>query len=142
MYFHGLTDKISYTIYVNSEQSSKPYRESSLEQDRIDAAFKRKTRTSKYIFTYKNWEICVLNGINTNNLGVIEKAVLEEGKLSLTNIERTLIDIAVRPVYSGGCRDVLEAYKRAKGKISVDRLYVVKGFGQLSKLQFSDHILV
>ena len=122
MYLHGLTDKIPETIYVNSEQSPKQYRESSLEQERIDAAFKRKPRTSKFIFTYKKWMICLLNGINTDNLGVIEKKVPEEGKLSLTNIERTLIDIAVRPVYSGGCKDVVEAYERARNNVSVDRL--------------------
>ena len=38
------------------------------------------------------------------------------GKIRLTNIERTLIDIAVRPVYSGGVFEVLKAYRLAKDK--------------------------
>ena len=119
---HGLTDKKTKTIYVNAEQSPKSYFESSLEQDRINAAFKRKPRTSKFIFSYKTKKICCLNGINTKNLGVIKLKVPGEGNISVTNIERTLIDIAVRPVYSGGCKSVLEAYKRAKGNISVNKL--------------------
>lgn len=127
MYFHGLTDKNPKTIYANSEQSLKSYRDNSLEQGRIDAAFKRKPRTSKYIFSYKDWKICCLNGINTKNLGVTEIDVLKEGELPVTNMERTLIDIAVRPVYSGGCKEVLEAYRRAKGKISVDTLITMLG---------------
>ena len=97
-------------------------READLEQERIDRAFKGKTRTSKYLFTYKKWTICCLNGINTKNLGVEEIEIDKEGKLPVTNIERTLIDITVRPIYSGGCGEVLEAYKRAKEKISVDLL--------------------
>jgi predicted transcriptional regulator of viral defense system len=122
MHFHGLTDKASKIIYVNSEQSQKFDREADLEQESIDRAFKGKVRVTKYIFVYKKWEICCLNGINTNNLGVEEIEIDKEGKLSVTNMERTLIDITVRPIYSGGCGEVLEAYKRAKGKISVERL--------------------
>jgi len=122
MHILGLTNQKPSTIYVNTEQSVKPDRHSELEQERINMAFKRKPRVSKYIFIYKNWEICCVNGINTNKLGVEELNVFTEGKLPVTNIERTLIDIAVRPVYSGGCKDVLEAYKRAKGKISVNTL--------------------
>jgi hypothetical protein len=122
MHILGLSSQTPTTVYVNSEQSIKYDRDGELEQERINMAFKRKPRTSKYIFTYKNQEICCLNGINTKKLGVEEIKVFKEGKLPVTNIERTLIDITVRPVYSGGCKEVLEAYRRAKNKISVDTL--------------------
>ena len=39
--------------------------------------------------------------------------------LRITNIERTLIDIAVRPFYAGGVFEVTEAYRRACGKFKV-----------------------
>ena len=122
MCFHGLTDKTPSIIYVNSEQSQKFDREADLEQESVDRAFKGKARTSKYIFIHKKWKVCCLNGINTNNLGVEEIEIEKEGKLPVTNLGRTLIDITVRPIYSGGCGEVLEAYKRAKEKISVDLL--------------------
>ena len=42
--------------------------------------------------------------------------------LSVTDTERTLIDIAVRPAYSGGPKTVLDAYRRAAGKFSHEKL--------------------
>lgn len=131
MQLHGLTDKATKTIYVNSEQSPKPYSGNSLLQERIDNAFKNKPRTSKFIFNYTSKKICCLNGISTKNLGVIELEFPGEGPLSLTNIERTLIDITVRPVYAGGCKNVLEAYKRARNNISVKLLT-----GMLKKIRY------
>lgn len=122
MYLNGLTDQVSKTIYVNSEQSPKPYRNVSLGQERIDNAFNGKPRTSKYIFNYEGWNICILSGKNTNNLGVEKVKRSKNETLSVTNIERTLIDIAVRPVYSGGINKVQMVYQRAKDKISVKKL--------------------
>lgn len=40
----------------------------------------------------------------------------------MTNIERTLIDLSVRPVYGGGVGNVLAAYQRAKERVSVKAL--------------------
>ncbi|MEI9478260.1 MAG: hypothetical protein WCO26_17010 [Deltaproteobacteria bacterium] len=119
MYLNNLTEVPSRTIYVNSEQSPKFRGETSLEQRAIDLAFKsKKTRTSKYIFTHKNWKVCFLSGSNTNNLGVVGIEEPNSGTLQVTNIERTLIDITVRPFYSGGTGGVQKAYIKAKGKIS------------------------
>lgn len=122
MYVNDLTKVHSKTVYVNSEQSPKFRDKTSLEQRSIDLAFKSKPRTSKYIFTHKNWKICCLSGLNTNNLGVVEIEASSGEKLQVTNIERTLIDIAVRPFYSGGTGEVQRAYSKARGKISADRL--------------------
>ncbi len=122
MFFHGLTNQMPKTIYVNSEQSKKTITNNELAQERIDAAFKRKSRTSKYIFTYKDWKISLLNGKNTNNLGVEKFKISDIETLFMTNIERTLIDIAVRPVYSGGVGEVQKAYLKGKGNISVKAL--------------------
>jgi len=122
MYLHNLTQQIPKTIYLNTEQSKKPVKNTSLEQERIDSAFKRKVRASQYVFSYENWKICCLSGKNTNNLGVEELITNEEEKLPVTNMERTLIDISVRPIYSGGIYEVLNAFREAKGKFSVNKL--------------------
>ena len=125
MYLNDLTKIPSKTIYVNSEQSLKFRDKSPLEQGSIDIAFKSKPRTSKYIFTHKKWKICCLSGSNTNNLGVVEIEIPSSGKLQVTGIERTLVDIAVRPFYSGGTGEVQKAYIKARGKISADRLIAI-----------------
>jgi predicted transcriptional regulator of viral defense system len=70
-------------------------------------------RISQNVAGYKKYKICILNGMYTDRLGVIE--VLHNGaKISVTDIERTLIDIVVRPGYSGGVSEVLSAYNLAK----------------------------
>jgi hypothetical protein len=40
----------------------------------------------------------------------------------LTGIERTLIDLTVRPDYAGGPAQVLEAFRRARSRTSVSHL--------------------
>ncbi len=122
LFLHNLTQQIPKTIYLNTEQSKKPSRPSVLEQGRIDLAFKGKGRVSQYIFNYDNWKVCCISGKNTNNLGVEEVQVSEAEKVPVTNIERTLIDVAVRPIYAGGIYEVLNAFREAKGKFSVNKL--------------------
>lgn len=46
----------------------------------------------------------------TNSIDVGVKTIK---KIRVTDLERTLIDIAVRPAYSGGVFEVLEAFKNA-----------------------------
>ena len=67
------------------------------------------------------------------NSGVIEETVVPDaGPLRLTNLERTLIDITVRPVYSGGVFEVAKAFELAKEKLSVNSLTAM-----LKKLEYT-----
>lgn len=122
MYLHELTEQIPKTIYINYEQIPKPKGAGSLIQQRIDSAFKRPWRTTNNISSYKGYKICLLNGMFTGKLGVIETSGQNGEKIYITNIERTLIDIAVRPVYSGGIFEVLKAYRLAHSKVSINKL--------------------
>jgi hypothetical protein len=58
----------------------------------------------------------------TDRLGVEEKLLPNGEALNVTNLERTLVDIAVRPSYAGGVNAVLDAFQKAKGQLSIDRL--------------------
>lgn len=122
MFFHELTEQIPKTIYINWEQTPKPRPKQKLEQKRIDWAFKRKTRLSQNIAEHQNKKIHLLNGMFTNNLGVTDSFGPNGEKIRLTDVERTLIDITVRPEYAGGIHEVLKAYRLAKDKVSVNRL--------------------
>ena len=46
-------------------------------------------------------------------------------KIPRTTLERTLIDITVRPIYSGGVNAVLDAYKKSIGKVSVKKIIAI-----------------
>lgn len=123
MYFHKLTDQMPQIININVEQTPKPrYASSELDQEGIDLAFANPTRMSHNTAEYGGRTIRLLNGLHTGNTGVIEMPGPEGEMLRITDVERTLIDIAVRPEYSGGVFAVLEAYKRACNKVSINRL--------------------
>jgi predicted transcriptional regulator of viral defense system len=119
---HGLTDLIPKTLYLNVEQSAKPSYPGSLTQQGINQAFSRKQRQSNMTYDHDGWSITIINGKNTAALGVEELIGPSEEKLRVTNLERTLIDIVVRPTYAGGVFQVLEAYRAAKDKVSTNRL--------------------
>src|SRR3954464_3632959 len=67
----------------------------------------------------------MISGKNTNRLGVDEIAGSASESLQVTNLERTLIDIVVRPAYAGGTSQVRKAYRAAKDRMSVDRLLAI-----------------
>jgi hypothetical protein len=117
--YHGLTEQIPKTIYINVEQSKKVIKSSVLKQSLIDSAFAVPTKLSNNYAVYNDQTIYLLNGMHTNLLGV---EVINEKNLRVTNIERTLIDIAIRPEYSGGIYEVMKAFENASQHVSVNKL--------------------
>src|SRR5713226_624616 len=121
LFLQGLTDQLPRTIYVNREQSPKP-KSNSLTQESINRAFSRKQRMSKYVYTYDGWQFTLLSGKNTGRLEVTTMTDPSGQHVDATKLERTLIDVVVRPAYAGGIYQVLEAYKAAKDRLSVNTL--------------------
>jgi hypothetical protein len=133
VYFHNLTEQIPKTIYVNSEQQQGS-QEKELQQDRIDFAFRKLGRTSRNYIIYNDTKIYNIAGMNTGQLGIEEGGGPNGEIIRLTNVERTLIDITVRPQYAGDVYEVLKAFKiaRESDKVSVNKLSAM-----LSKLKFT-----
>lgn len=119
---HRLTQPNARKIYLNAEQSKKPQNEGSLNQEGIDRAFAGRQRQSKLIYKKGNVSVVMIAGKNTDRLGVEEIAGPELETLQTTNLERTLIDIVVRPAYSGGISEVLKAFREAKDRTSIELL--------------------
>jgi predicted transcriptional regulator of viral defense system len=69
----------------------------------------RKQRKSAFIVTHACTRITLLNGKHSDRLGVIQGTGPQGEQIELTDVERTLIDIMVRPAYAGGPKGVLEA---------------------------------
>ena len=130
-FLNRLTDRETSTVYLNKEQSPKP-RSGSLTQGALDKAFSRKQRQSSYVVQYEKSEIVLINGKNTGRLGVEQIEETDHKKLDVTNLERTLIDIVVRPAYSGGPSRVLQMFTTARDRVNVQSL--------LSMLQKIDYI--
>ena len=132
LFMHGLLDRLPKEICVNYEQSEKPKPSGGLTQASLDRAFRGKQRQSAFIFRYKDHEIVVLNGKHTGGLEVRELTLTTGANVKVTSIERTLIDVTVRPHYAGGVHHVLEAYRRARNEASVPKL--------IATLQKLDHV--
>jgi len=127
MQMHDLTEQDSRMIYVNFEQTPKPSPAGGLSQEGIDRAFRGQQRMAKNIAEVEGYRVCLLNGKHTGYLGVESRPVRWGGddqatEVRLTDVERTLIDITVRPDYAGGPDEVLKAYERAGARASVNRL--------------------
>lgn len=131
MRLHGLTDQDSRIIYVNAEQRPLPHPEGPLIQEAMDRAFRGRQRVTKNRAPLGQKIVCLLNGKHTSQLGVITMNDPDGRPILVTGLERTLIDVAVRPGYAGGTASVLEAYRRAKGRFSVKEMATM-----LTKLDF------
>jgi hypothetical protein len=120
-FLHGVAANHPDFIYANQEQSPKEH-SGSLTQAGLNKAFSSKQRQSNFIVSYEQTNIMLLSGKHTNRLGV-QKIVGTAGDvLEVTNLERTLIDIAVRPGHAGGTENVLQSYRRAIQKTSAEHL--------------------
>ncbi|QDU30592.1 hypothetical protein ETAA8_57380 [Anatilimnocola aggregata] len=122
IYFNGLTEQVPKIFYFNIEQAVRPGG-GTLVQEAVDRVFRGKCRQSSRIASLGERSVCMVNGGNTDNLGVFPRKLAEStSEIHVTDIERTLIDAAVRPAYSGGVHQVLAAYRAASKNVSVNRL--------------------
>lgn len=124
MFIHGLSDDTIGTVFVNKEQSPKPDYGAELTQHAIARAFSERSRQRRSSLAYSDGEhtYLMLSGKNTSNAGAIEMADPYGGTVFVSNLERTLIDIAVRPAYAGGVERVLNAYRAAVDRAQIGRL--------------------
>lgn len=132
---HQLATDRSKTVYLNVEQPHRPRDEPIvLEQARIDGAFKRAPRISNSVVHFQSGRVCLLSGKQTGMLGVIAAPfpnVAPDQLLRVTGLERTLIDIVVRPAYSGGPEQIIRAYAAARSRTSIPTL-----IGMLTELDY------
>ncbi|MBN1414849.1 MAG: hypothetical protein JW973_07095 [Bacteroidales bacterium] len=117
--YYGLTEQVPKSVYINVEQSKKNTSSEKLKQQEIDSALSNTPRLSNNYAVYNDQRIYLLKGMHTNLLGVDTNI---EKNIRVTNIERTLIDITVRPEYSGGIFEVLKAFENASEIVSINKL--------------------
>lgn len=129
LFVHDLTLNNPKDIYINREQTEKPVNKENaqLTQRRIDYAFSKEMRHTNqtYNFTYQHiqYRVHVLNAKNTKKTGIITQHPIGFSKpIQVTNVERTLLDCMVRPKYSGGATEILEAFHHVQPKVDIQLL--------------------
>lgn len=124
-YFNDLIQEEPKIVYVNTEQSRKNTYANVLEQENIDYAFKNSARISKNIIEFNGKTIYHLNSKYSACLGVVSSHdKIKNVELRYTDFERTLIDIIVRPQYSGGAKNVLNVFHNAAEKINIKKIII------------------
>ena len=132
-YCNSLIKKEPRDIIINTEQTRKIFNDNNLQQYNIDMAFKNQERITKNIINIFEKTVYHINGKNTNCLGVVKKINKNIGEeLRYTDIERTLIDSAVRPQYTGGVNNVLNIFQNAISKLDVNKIIMY-----LKKINFT-----
>jgi len=122
LFLHGLTEQTPKTYYLNGEHSGhQTTKDQNLKQENIDKAFSKEQRKTGEQYSFNQSTVILLNGQYTSRLGVIEQ---NDGVIQYyyTDMIRTLIDITVRPAYSGGVFEVLKAFESAREKIDPNML--------------------
>ena len=119
---YNLTEQNPDRIYLNVPQERKFKKSLSLDQSLIDRAFHQSVRVSQNATSFRENQVVLLNSMGPKDLGISVAKGPEGTHLRVSDMERTLIDIAVRPVYSGGVSNVLSAYKKATGNVSIRKL--------------------
>jgi hypothetical protein len=134
---HGLTLQKPTAVYLTSERAASPLQEKTLTQEAIDRVFANPPRITASVCTFKTYQVHLINGTHTRQLGVAQKDMTAEDgtkvRARVTDLERTLIDCAVRPAYAGGVFEVAKAFENAREKnVSINKLAAT-----LSKLSFT-----
>jgi predicted transcriptional regulator of viral defense system len=120
MWIHGLA-KTHNHIFINKEQSQKPPNRNPVSQEAIDRAFQIQQRPSRLVYKYRGTTITVLSGKHTGRIAVELTKTPSGQDVHVASLERTLIDITVRPGYSGDIPAVLRAFRLARGRTQVSK---------------------
>lgn len=116
---NNLTIQLPKQIYLTLERPTLARNNNSIIlQESLDHIFSKPPRITKNKRIYKTFAINFINGQNQNHIGIIP--FREDYKV--TDVERTLIDISVRPFYSGGVTQVLEAFRNAKPFLDTEKI--------------------
>lgn len=129
---HGLTEQVPKTLYLSREKQrgQDPDKAAlrSYSQADIDTSFAKPDRESvnQADMLEEGVRVVLLDAVAHEGAGIMAGKVNLGGERALnlryTNLERTLIDIAIRPIYAGGIFEVAKAFEHAQGKLSVNAM--------------------
>lgn len=122
VFLNGLTEQIPKVIFITQELSPKTKANDLLTQENIDNAFSKPQREPSHYYEFNDYKVVLLNGKYSKKIGVIRVDSIFGKNLPVTNLERTLVDITVRPNYAGGMPEVIKAFENSIEKLSVNKI--------------------
>ncbi len=122
VFLHGLTDHVPQTQYVNAEQSPKAAPSGRVTQASLDRAFRASQRLSRLAYIHGKTRIVIISGKSTDRFGVVPVTVADGRTVDTTDLERTLVDLVVRPAYGGGVHQVLSVFRAAVSRASIPKI--------------------
>lgn len=114
---HGLSLIENNEIYISEDSSISSTSKNNLTQEKIDLAFSKAQRITTNTKQFKDKTIFFLKNQSSPAMETFINGV------KVSNAEKTLIDCVVRPKYSGGTTNILNAFAMAKSIIDPDKLY-------------------
>lgn len=121
-FLHEIVEQVPKSIYVTLPHIRKRKQLVELSQEQITASFLRSSRLTQDIASWKGLRIIRVNGTDYNDLGITRLAIPNGKHIRISDVERTLIDLVIRPEYGGGVVQVQEAFFLAKEEVSTNRL--------------------
>ncbi len=116
LHIHGLDNSEKQIIYLSEENISTSPSSTNLTQLTIDKAFSKPQRMTRNFKKFDNLTINFLKGQSPDYMNTFKD------NLKVSDIEKTLIDVTVRPSYSGGSKNILKSFKNAKTLIDPEKL--------------------
>jgi hypothetical protein len=117
-YFHKLVQEEPAKICISAEGAPREANDDGLGQEKIDMAFEKPQRRSGAKMQWDNNVFLLLKGSYAGGAGIEKRKYF-----SLSSIERTLIDLTVRPAYGGGSVTILEIYKKAIPAFTIGNIF-------------------
>lgn len=102
MSYHELTDQVLSRVYVL-------------------APYMNEKKRSLYRYKIDGYDYLLIQ-IQKEHFWGVERRVIDGIKISITDLERTLLDGLIRPNYCGGFREVLNAFATAKDRLDIDKI--------------------
>ncbi len=116
LHIHGLDNSAQQIIYMSEENIFTSSPSSNLTQSTIDQAFSKPQRMTTNFKKFNELTINFLKGQSPDHMNTTKD------NLRVSDIEKTLIDITVRPSYSGGSKNIMKSFKNARILMDPEKL--------------------
>jgi predicted transcriptional regulator of viral defense system len=115
LFLRGTIKKESKKVFLSKERSSSAIAEYNITQESIDKAFAKDGRITSKNSHISGKETVYIETGHYNNLGI-------DSSLGIADIERSLIDIAIRPHYYNSIDEIIDIFREVKGKLDIQKL--------------------